>query len=94
MPYTPRKKIDLFSAEKYDETRRKVKHFQQFFYLGMKNTSKFSEEMLYILSALKFMGSLLAFHGGNVHFRLIPPKNLSLGTKKSKILQDLIMRRS
>jgi hypothetical protein len=45
----------------------------------MKNTSKFSEEMLYILSALKFAGSLLAFHGGNLHFRLIPPKKFLLG---------------
>jgi hypothetical protein len=44
----------------------------------MKNTAKFSEEMLYILSTLKFAGSLLAFYGGNVHFRLIPPKVFSL----------------
>jgi hypothetical protein len=47
----------------------------------MKNTSKFSKEMLYILSALKFAGSLLAFHGGNAHFCLIPPKNVLLGKR-------------
>jgi hypothetical protein len=51
----------------------------QFFYQGMKHTSKFSEEMLYILSTSKFAGSLLVFHGGNVHYRLIPPKNFHWG---------------
>jgi hypothetical protein len=30
-------------------------------------------------SALKLAGSLLVFHGGNAHFRLILPKKISQG---------------
>ncbi len=78
----------MFSALK-----NKAKHGEMFsalktsiFYEGMKNTSKFREEMLYILSALKFIWSLLVFHGGNVHFRLIPLKIISLGQGEHDLL--------
>ncbi len=62
-------KWNVFSAENIN------------FLLGYEKYIKILQEMLYILSALKFAGSLLAFHGGNVHFFLIPPKFFSLGLR-------------
>ncbi len=64
-------KNDVFSAEKYGKTRHKMKCFQRWKHQCFTKTSKFCKEMLYILCGLKFAGSLLAFHGGNAHFRKI-----------------------
>ncbi len=74
-------KINVFSAEKYGITRHKVTQI-----LCCTATLKIwliwrSTENAHILSMLKFAGPLLAFHGRNVHFRLISPYFFYLGYK-------------
>jgi hypothetical protein len=75
----------------------KVKYFQldftiffaHFFANGdnattSKETSKFRQEKLNILSALKFAGSQLAFSEWKVRFSLISPRIFSLGYPEEK----------
>jgi hypothetical protein len=82
------KKIDAFSAQSETLSALRVKHFQpnfaifsMLFFTNSENTinSKFSQETLNILSALKFTGSHLAFYDSKVSFSLISPINSSLG---------------
>ncbi len=59
-------------------------YFSRFFLTNSENTtkSKFRQEMLNILSMLKFTGLRLAFYDWKVSFSLISPISFSLGYKE------------
>ncbi len=71
----------FFSALKVKCFQPNFAIFSCIFFTNSKNgtISKFSQEMLNILSALKFPGSHLTFYDCKVIFSLISPINFSLG---------------
>ncbi len=77
-------KINAFSTESETFSAWFCHIFHVFFANGenatkFKETSKFSQEMLNILSTLKFAGSHLEFYEWKVSFSLISPRFFSLG---------------
>ncbi len=72
----------LFFSTESEMLSAKVWHiFHMFFFTNSENPtkSKFSQETLNILSALKFIGSHLAFYDWKVSFSQISPIFFSLG---------------